>query len=384
MRNHTEKFLTVFICLIMLAQTHWAYAAQVPRPTPQAIQLIETFALQEGGQALREHPRWKQPTHIVVAIPPILKQLSTSMIKRLQTVAGGAEIKTYFLGDPIPDYLQYADIVFGVCSTQLLEQLPQLVWFQNFSSGVEACTSMSGVKDADFVLTNIQHIAAPTIAEHAITLSLMLSRNMHRYHSQQLQSKWQRQVGASVGVEGVGGKTMLVLGLGGIGTEVAKRAHSLGMRVIATRNSSREGPDFVDQVGLSDEMYTLAKQADIVVNALPLTRATANLIDEKFFAAMKQGSHFVSVGRGKTTDLNALIKALNNNHLAGAGLDVTEPEPLPATHPLWTMDNVIITPHVAGFSMTAIQRSVLLYQENLRRYSNGDKLLNVVDINRGY
>jgi phosphoglycerate dehydrogenase-like enzyme len=180
------------------------------------------------------------------------------------------------------------------------------------------------------------------------------------------------------------GRTMLVVGLGGIGTQVAKRAHGLGMRVIATRNSSRKGPNYVDYVGLSDELHKLAAEADVVVNSTPLTPATTGMFDKKFFAAMKPGSYFINVGRGKSVVTADLVEALNSGSIGGAGLDVQDPEPLPMDHPLWTARNVVITPHISASSDEQMKRFWLLVRENLRRYVNGEKMLNVVDIKRGY
>jgi phosphoglycerate dehydrogenase-like enzyme len=181
----------------------------------------------------------------------------------------------------------------------------------------------------------------------------------------------------------ISGKTMLVVGLGGIGSEVARRAAAMGMRVIGTRNSSREGPEYVDYVGLSHELFKLAGQADVIVNALPLTPATTGLFDKGFFAATKRGAYFVNVGRGQTVVTDDLLEALESGQITGAGLDVTEPEPLPENHPLWQFSNVIITPHVAGRGST-FERQMVLLKENLRRYAAGDALLNVVDPERGY
>jgi phosphoglycerate dehydrogenase-like enzyme len=176
---------------------------------------------------------------------------------------------------------------------------------------------------------------------------------------------------------------MLVVGLGGIGTEVARLGNALGMRVSGTRNSSRSGPDFVDYVGLSDELNSLAAKADVIVNALPLTDATSGLLDGEFFATIKEGAIFINVGRGRTVDTGALLGALESGRVSGAGLDVTDPEPLPANHALWQRENVIITPHVAGRGGEFERRSVLLI-ENIRRYIAGDALLNVVDPEKGY
>ena len=178
---------------------------------------------------------------------------------------------------------------------------------------------------------------------------------------------------------------MLVLGLGGIGTEIARRGAGLGMRVVATRNSSREGPDFVDYVGLPDEMTRLARDADVIVNALPLTDTTRGILDAEFFDAGGNTNprYFINVGRGATVDTQALLAALQSGQLAGAGLDVTDPEPLPRDHPLWREKNVIITPHVSSRGGDRL-RHQLLTLENMRRYLAGDRLLNVVDPEKGY
>jgi phosphoglycerate dehydrogenase-like enzyme len=174
------------------------------------------------------------------------------------------------------------------------------------------------------------------------------------------------------------------VGLGGIGLEVAKRAHALGMKVIATRASSREGPDYVSYVGLSDELPTLIGQADVVVAALPLVPATTRLFDAKMFARMKKSAYFINVGRGGSVVTDDLVAALNNGTIAGAGLDVTEPEPLPKGHPLWKAKNIIITPHMSAQSDLGQSIRELILREQLRRFVAGDKLLSVVDFSKGY
>jgi phosphoglycerate dehydrogenase-like enzyme len=182
----------------------------------------------------------------------------------------------------------------------------------------------------------------------------------------------------------VKGKTLLVAGLGGIGTEVARRGHALGMRVIATRASDRKGPEFVSYVGRPDELPKLVAEADVIVNALPLTQATQDTFDARVFSVTKRSALFINVGRGGTVDTAALIEALRSGAVGGAGLDVTDPEPLPADHPLWQAPNVIITPHVASDSDLGNARVWEIVRENLRRYVAGEKMLSVVDIERGY
>jgi phosphoglycerate dehydrogenase-like enzyme len=180
------------------------------------------------------------------------------------------------------------------------------------------------------------------------------------------------------------GKTLLVVGLGGIGTEVAKRAHALGMKVTAVRNTGREGPDFVSHVGLPAELRQLAGAADFVVNTTPLTAATTGMYDAKFFESCKRGAYFFNVGRGKSVVQADLVAALRSGQIAGAGLDVTDPEPLPPEDPLWKMQNVILTPHVSVESDLGFTVRFAILQENLRRYVAGEKMLSVVDVAKGY
>ena len=226
-------------------------------------------------------------------------------------------------------------------------------------------------------------MSSPVIAEHATAMVLALARGLGPYSKAMADGAWRRDPEMTAGMQSIAGKTVLVLGLGGIGTETARRLAALDMRVLATRRSSREGPEFVDYVGLSSERAKLAAEADFIVNALPLTVETKDILDAEFFAAAKQGAHFINVGRGKTVVTKDLVAALESGQLAGAALDVTDPEPLPADHPLWQMDNVIITAHVAGRGGN-LYRHRILARENLRRFVAGEALLNVVDPARGY
>jgi len=200
-----------------------------------------------------------------------------------------------------------------------------------------------------------------------------------------LKGSWQRDIELGSGeFMDLEGRTALVVGLGGIGTQTAKRAHGLGMRVVATRGSRREGPAYVDYVGLADEVIELAASADVVINTAPLTERTRGMFNAEFFTAMKSTAYFISVGRGASTVTADLIEALENGEIAGAGLDVTDPEPLPEGHPLWATPRVIISPHAAGRSDRSRDRLFLLVEENLRRYIAGEPMLSVVNIERGY
>ena len=254
-----------------------------------------------------------------------------------------------------------------------------------YSAGVDRCVANPSLHEGEKLLTNGQRIGSPALAETAIALMMALARGLDVYFTNQKEERWIRSVDLGEGefLE-LEGRTVLVVGLGGIGTQVARRAHGLGMRVMATRGSRREGPDYVDYVGLADETLQLAERADVVINTAPLTDRTRGMFDAAFFKAMKPTAYFVSVGRGASTVTDDLVAALRNGELAGAGLDVTDPEPLPEGHVLWGMPRVIITPHTAGRSDRSRERLFLLVQENLRRYVAGEPLLSVVNIEAGY
>jgi len=343
--------------------------------------LVEQAGLVEGQVATRDLPRWQGARKIMIA------RVSPEDVAMLAGLY--PETEFILVGPDGPDLAAAADVdaIVGLCSEALVDAAPNLVWIQIAWAGAESCLSVPRVGNGDVILTNMQKMSSPVIGEHAIALALAIARALPVYSKQMVSGDpdvvfEERSLTAPLMVP-LAGKTMLVAGLGGIGTEAARRAAALGMRVIGTRNSSREGPEFVDYVGLSDELLELAAQADVIVNALPLTEATAGLMDSDFFAATKQGVLFVNVGRGGTVDTDALVAALASGQVGGAGLDVTEPEPLPADHPLWDFDNVVITPHVAGAG-GELERHMTLLLENLRRYAAGEPLLNVVNPDRGY
>jgi phosphoglycerate dehydrogenase-like enzyme len=353
-------------------------------PDTATAQLIQQLGLKESEQPIREAVYWRKPRRIVVLMGERQRQSMPNAADWLQKVVGDAELVVAQTPAEMVFLLDDADVLLGYCTHETLENGAQLQYILNYSAGVDRCMKSDLVQERDFLLTNMQRIYAPGIAEHVIGMMYMLTRKLHIFHEKQLQQEWNRGAVKRTEMWEVQGRTMLVVGLGGIGTEIARRAQALGMRVIATRNSSRQGPDFVDYVGLAHELPTLAGQADVVVNATPLTPATQGLFDSKLFGKMKSGAYFINVGRGKSVVTSDLIDALNAEHLGGAALDVQNPEPLPHDHPLWSAKNIIITPHISAGSSEQMDRFWLLVRENLRRYVNGERMLNVVNLERGY
>jgi len=354
------------------------------KPDDEVQALIEELGLRESKQVMSQSPNWQKPQRIVVLLPDDQLATSPNALEQLQEVSNNVELVPVRSREALPTSLNGADALLGVCTPEVLTAGQQLRWIQTYSAGVDRCVGSAELKGKDLLLTNMQRVHGPAIAEHVLATLLSLARGLPEYQKLQVQAIWgNTHQGNSNAIE-IKGKTMLIVGLGGIGTEIAKRAHALGMRVIATRNSRREGPVYVDYVGLSDELPELSKQADVVVNATPLTPSTKGLFDAAIFKAMRPSAYFINIGRGQSVVTDDLIRALKNGDIAAAGLDVTDPEPLPKHSELWRLPNVVITPHISARSDQRMRRVWMLVRENVRRYVRGERMLNVVDIQRGY
>jgi phosphoglycerate dehydrogenase-like enzyme len=281
-----------------------------------------------------------------------------------------------------------ADVIVGfnpeICSAKLLDNAKQLRWLESLAAGVENCMAVPSVRARNLLMTNMRGVDSAAIGEHAIALAMALAHGLDTFAVDTSKAIWNKEHGATTPMQTLEGKTLLVVGLGGIGTEVAKRGHGLGMKVVATRDNDRNKPDFVSYVGLPDELLRLAKSADVIVNCVPLTPQTTGMYDAKFFAALKPTAYFINVARGASAVTADLVSALNEHRLAGAGLDVVDPEPLPPDHPLWRAPHVLITPHISSRSDLPGEARWVLAVENLRRYANGEKMLSVVDLTKGY
>lgn len=338
--------------------------------------LVEQSGISTGSVATRELPRRSTPSKIVVRDREGTAAELSMRHPNVKVVPVGSVREAM-------QHMQGADALLGFCTPDLVAAGTDLVWVQIYSAGAERCFAADRIKDRDVLLTNMQKMDAPVIAEHVIAMVMSLARGLPAFAKSMPAGQWLDASPIAGEMDSIAGKTLLVAGLGGIGTEVARRAAALDMRVTGTRRSSRDGPDFVAYVGLSDELFALASEADFVVNALPFTSETDNLFDRRFFAAVKPGAYFINVGRGGTVVTDDLHAALREGRIAGVGLDVTDPEPLPPGHPLWQEPNVIITPHVAGDGGNwSRKRTVLL--ENVGRYLAGEALYNVVDPELGY
>ena len=344
----------------------------------ETARLIQELGIHESAAAVRDLPGWKVPRKVVVM------GADAARIAFLQPAAPGVTlVAAPELADAVREAAD-ADAVIGACAADVIQAGPKIRWMQHLYAGVERCLAIPGFVDRGIVLTNMQKVAGPVMSEHVLAFMFGLARGFATYVPLQAKGEWKDEAVPESRMWSVEGRTMLVVGLGGIGTETAQRASELGMKVIAIRNSGTDGPPYVREVGLTKDLRAFAARADVIVDTLPLTPDTKGLFDKAFFDAAKRGALFINVGRGGTVVTADLIAALKDGRVGGAGLDVTDPEPLPADHPLWHAPNVIITPHVSAALEGNEEPRWLLARENLRRYVAGDKLLSEVDVKKGY
>lgn len=376
--NYMTKHALLLSILLCTACAQPLSIAESESSETSLPELLRNFSLSD--KPVREVEGWQRPSRILVAFG------GAGLITGEEDFLEGIEVVSIPGAVPTEKLNGQFDAIFTMCAApQILSAINDTLWVHSYSAGVEGCLAHQQMQDApEILLTNSRGAAAEVIAEHAIAMMLSLGRQLHLFRDAMADGKWDRNAAMRQNFQTVKGQTMLVLGLGSIGRETAKRAHGLGMNVIATRNSSREGPDYVSYVGLSAEAMELAAKADVVVNALPLTEKTRHLINEDFLNAMPKHSMLINVGRGGSVDTDALIKALQDGRIGAAGLDVTEPEPLPPSSPLWSMPNVLITPHIAASSRQAMNLTRLIARENLKRYIAGEKLINPVNRTRAY
>lgn len=261
-----------------------------------------------------------------------------------------------------------------------VEAAPNLKWVQILSAGAEHLP-LRELADRGVLITNVAGIHTATMSEHALMLMLALARNFPLAYRQQQDQVWEQRPFAHMPT--LAGKTALIVGLGTIGSALAKRLLAMEMAVLAVGRTARHDPVVGDVVAMSD-MGPLLARADYVILMTALTSETRGMMDARRFAQMKPGAVLINLARGGVVVEAALMEALSRGQVGAAGLDVVETEPLPVGHPLWTMPNVIVTPHVGGRQENYMGRVVAVFTENLRRFMAQQPLQNLVDPDRGY
>jgi phosphoglycerate dehydrogenase-like enzyme len=292
-----------------------------------------------------------------------------------------------------------ADAYLGKITPPILAAAGRLCWVQSFTASLEHYL-FPALVEHPCVLTNMRGLFSDVIADQVLGYILCFARNLHTYIRNQAERKWAPVGGEAGRVSFAAGPgevnpidrahrhladlTVGVVGLGAIGSEVARRANAFGMRVLAVDPRRTERPPEVEWLRPPGELAALLGESDFVVIAAPHTPATARMLGRDEFRQMKPDAYLINVGRGAIVDLAALTDALRAGEIAGAALDVFEVEPLPADHPLWGFPNVILTPHVAGYSPRIAERHLAVLEENVRRFVQRQPLLNVVNKREWY
>lgn len=303
--------------------------------------------------------------------------------KELQSVSDKVRVVTV-TRDTLTNEIADADAVVGEVRPQDVRAGKNLKWVQTMSAGVEKVLHASGgtdLRDSNIILTNNQIVQGPEIADHALAMLLALSRGIYKFVGDRTTETWQPR--PYPGIE-LNGRTAVVIGCGGIGQQIALRSWAFGMTVVCVDPEDLPFSPFIKKVVKPDQLDEVVPEADVVFISAPHTEKSHKMMGPKQFELMKKDSYFIAVSRGGIYDMGGLVKALDSKRIAGAGVDVTDPEPLPQGHALWKFQNAIITPHIAGRSDKDRARMIGTIKENVKRFVDGRPMLNVVDKQKGY
>ena len=307
----------------------------------------------------------------------IYPALRSSELAQVQALSSELEIVNALTEEDALAAIPQAVGMYGDLTPALLERADNLRWLQTPVAGLEHYM-FPALAESGIVVCNMAKIYGDMIADHAFCFILMFARGIHLYMRRQIKGVWQK----GTPVHHLGDCTLGVVGLGGIGAELARRGKAHDMRVISVdaRAGDTPGRDLeLDALWPQERLHDLLADSDFVVSCVPQTPETVGLIGAEELARMKPTAYLINISRGVVVKLDALVDALEAGGVAGAALDVYEQEPLPAEHPLWQMENVILTPHVAADNPHVPQRRIDTLCGNLRRYLNGEPLRNVVD-----
>lgn len=314
---------------------------------------------------------------ILVTLP-----LQEEQKERLREAAPEGEFLWCTCAETIRAEVGNAEIILGnLPEPAWAAEASGLRWIQLNNAGTEGYCDPKHVPER-VLLTNATGAYGTAISEHMIGCLFMLRKKLHLYYANQLRAEWKKE--GQVGV--IEGSRVLCVGLGDIGGAFASRMKALGAYTVGIRRTPSEKPAYVDELYTAEALERELPKADVVALSLPGNRETAGMLDRRRLSMLRGSAVLINVGRGSAVDTDALAELLEAHRLAGAALDVTEPEPLPAGHPLWRAPNALITPHVSGgFSLPeTLEKIVEICAENLRRYRRGEELKNLVDRKRGY
>lgn len=311
----------------------------------------------------------------------ILVELNAAQREKLEAAGAGAMLRFSRPDRVSEDEVQQADIIIGQPKAEMIRASERLGLLQLESAGADAYI-VPGVLNEKTVLTNATGAYSQAVAEHAFAMTLMLQKKLHLYRDRQRAARWQ-DLGT---VSSLAGSTVAVVGLGDIGGYYARLVKNMGAYVIGVKRRPSACPDYADELMLTEKLDEVLPRADVIMSVLPNTSATRYIYTEESFRRMKDSAIFINCGRGNAVASRTLYEALSRGEIAAAGIDVTEEEPLPENSPLWSLENLIITPHVSGghHLPATVDRIVDICAGNLRAFLRGEKLKNVVDFSTGY
>jgi phosphoglycerate dehydrogenase-like enzyme len=330
--------------------------------------------------------------HVLIDLPP--DSPDAAYFRAALARFEGRVALTFAAGEGAADGADFARALAGAdiavtaaLSDAELARAPRLRWLSSVAAGLDEIITPA-LLARGVAITNASGVHGPNIAEHVMAMMLMFTRGMPRLFRAQLARRWERDLKSrSDGPGELTAKTLLIVGLGRIGEAIALRARPFGMRIVGLKrdpsNRHDDGVTVDELLGL-DALDDALPRADHVCVTVPLTRETHHLMDARRIARLRAGAYLYNISRGAVIDEPALVDALRAGKLAGAGLDVFEEEPLPASSPLWEMETVILTPHVSGVTPLYYQRTAALFAENLDRFLSGQPLENRFDPARGY
>ena len=325
--------------------------------------------------------------------------VETERLDRIEAAATGMDVANCLRESDAVREIADADAFFGKLTPEMLAAATGLRWVQSPTASLEHYI-FPGLAEHPLELTNMRGLFHDNIADHVFGCMLCFARNLHIYIRQQMRAEWKPYGGVKEGQQfqsgpavttdvdfehtTLSGATLGVVGLGSIGSEVARRGVCFGMRVIAVDSDRTDAPAGVEAPRTPEQLDSLLAESDYVVIAAPHTPETEGLFNVRKFSQMKSNAILINIGRGVIVDLGDLTRALKAGEIGGAALDVYEVEPLPADHPLWGFDNVILTPHIAGHSPAIAERHLGVLLDNINRFANGRPLKNVVDKRRWF
>ncbi|MAT97290.1 MAG: hypothetical protein CL608_09125 [Anaerolineaceae bacterium] len=332
--------------------------------------------------------------HLLITAP-----FPSPLVDKIRAVSPNLNIEQRTLpnGRWPDDWTTEAEIYYALGAVPRLEQAPNLQWVQAHYAGVDSLKD-SELWQSDVLITTASGVHAANMAQYALTQILVWAHRVPNWFKYKQTKKWDKNRWETFVPQELHGKTVGILGYGSIGRELARLLKPFGCTILVTKRDARQlvDPGYSElgsgdpEGGLPDRVYpseatrSVVGECDFVVITLPLTERTHYLFDEEMLKAMKPSAFLVNVGRGAIVKEADLVRGLKKGWLAGAGLDVYEEEPLPDDSPLWEMENVVLTPHVSGFTPHYDERATDIFAENLRRYLAGEPLLNLVDREEGY